>query len=65
MVRSRAQPGVSNHGAAIHVHHQLPSGFASSSGKYFNTHSSGLGAAWPSPQIDASRMASESSVNYA
>src|SRR5437660_12441520 len=24
MVKSRAQPGVSNHGAALHFHHQLP-----------------------------------------
>src|SRR5258708_3934817 len=44
------------------VHHQLPSGFFSSSGKYFSTHTSGLGAAWPSPQIEASRMAFDSSV---
>src|SRR5437763_37299 len=51
--------------ALQHFHHQLPSGFAISSGKYFSTHSSGLGAAWPSPQIEASRMASESSVNNA
>src|SRR6516165_8323598 len=65
MVKSRAQLGVSNHEAAIYLHHQLPSGFASSSGKYLNTHSSGLGAAWPSPQIEASRMASESSANNA
>src|SRR5258705_3762891 len=46
-------------------HHHLPSGFVSSSGKYFSTLSSGLGAAWPSPQIEASRMASDSSVNSA
>src|SRR5262245_46175121 len=42
-------------------HHQLPSGFVSSSGKYFSTHRSGFGAAWPRPQIEASRMAAESS----
>src|SRR2546430_17553012 len=48
-----------------HLHHQVPSGFSSSSGKYLNTLISGLGAAWPSPQIEASRMASESSVNKA
>src|SRR5262249_29263914 len=41
--------------------HQLPSGFDSSSGKYFKTHNSGFGAACPRPQIDASRMAAESS----
>src|SRR3954463_13386873 len=46
-------------------HHQLPSGWLSSSGKYFSTLSSGLGAAWPSPQIEASRIASESSFNNA
>src|ERR1035437_2549373 len=39
--------------------HQVPSGFVSSSGKYFSTHSSGLGAAWPRPQIEASRMVAE------
>src|SRR3954471_22093329 len=46
-------------------HHQLPSGLLSSSGKYFSTLSSGLGAAWPSPQIEASRIASDNSVNNA
>src|SRR5215471_19075921 len=46
-------------------HHQLPSGFFSSSGKYFITHSSGFGAAWPSPQIEASRMAAASSPSSA
>ena len=46
-------------------HHQLPSGLLSSSGKYFRTLSSGLGAAWPRPQIEASRMASDSSFNNA
>src|SRR5262249_20278632 len=42
-------------------HHQLPSGFDNSSGKYFSTHSRGFGAAWPRPQIEASRIAVESS----
>src|SRR5262249_47425522 len=48
-----------------HPYHQLPSGFSSSSGKYLNTLSSGLGAAWPRPQMEASRIASDSSVNNA
>src|SRR6185437_9023708 len=43
--------------------HQVPKGLVNSSGKYFSTHSSGFGAAWPSPQIEASRMAVESSVS--
>src|SRR5262245_36859183 len=43
-----------------HVHH-VPSGFDNSSGKYFKTHNNGFGAAWPSPQIDASRIAVDSS----
>src|SRR5208282_320365 len=34
---------------------------AKSSRKYLNTLSSGLGAAWPRPQIEASRIAAESS----
>src|SRR6266852_7624955 len=51
-----AQPGL------LH-RHQLPSGFFSSSGKYFSTLTSGFGAACPNPQIDASRMALDSSVN--
>ena len=33
-----------------------PSGLVSSSGKYFSTHNSGFGAAWPRPQIEASRI---------
>src|SRR5262249_58901844 len=41
--------------------HQLPNGLASSSGKYFSTHNNGFGAAWPSPHMDASRIAVESS----
>src|SRR5215813_12499336 len=41
--------------------HQPRSGFDNSSGKYFKTHNSGLGAAWPRPQMDASRMVVESS----
>src|SRR5439155_6844161 len=45
--------------------HHLPRGFARSSRKYLNTHISGFGAAWPSPQIEASRIAAESSVNNA
>src|SRR5665811_2159883 len=45
--------------------HQVPSGFDNSSGKYFSTHSNGLGAAWPRPQIEASRMAVDSSVSRA
>jgi len=50
---------------ASFITHQVPSGFSSSSGKYLNTLMSGLGAAWPSPQIEASRIASDSSVNKA
>src|SRR5215470_7823692 len=46
-------------------HDQLPSGFVSSSGKYFSTHRSGLGAACPSPQIEASRIRPDSSVSSA
>src|ERR1043166_2306885 len=46
------------------VHH-VPIGFAKSSRKYLNTLASGLGAAWPRPQIEASRMASASSFSNA
>src|SRR5713101_1529600 len=45
--------------------HHVPSGFAKSSRKYLSTHASGLGAAWPRPQIEASRMASERSPSSA
>src|SRR4029079_12318149 len=41
--------------------HQLPNGLVNSSGKYLITHSSGFGAAWPSPQMPASRFAADSS----
>ena len=34
-----------------------------SCGKYFSTDSTGFGAAWPSPQIDASIIAPESSLS--
>src|SRR3974390_3471141 len=46
-------------------HHQDPIGFDNSSGKYFSTQSSGLGADWPRPQIDASRMALDNSLSSA
>src|SRR5262249_36436998 len=46
-------------------HDQFPSRVSRSSGKYFSTHRSGLGAAWPRPQIDASRIASDSSLSSA
>ena len=36
---------------------------ASSCGKYLTTHAIGLGAAWPSPQIDASVIACDSSCS--
>src|SRR5438105_9537594 len=45
-------------------HHCL-SGCAKSSRKYLNTHNSGLGAACPSPQIEASRIACDNSVSSA
>src|ERR1019366_363575 len=45
---------------SVSIHH-APSGLARSSGKYFKTQSSGLGAAWPRPQIEASRIAADSS----
>src|SRR5262249_34220433 len=45
--------------------YQCPSGLVSSSGKYFNTHSKGFGAACPSPQIDASRISTDSSSSSA
>src|SRR3974377_1733257 len=48
---------------ALAFRYQVPSGFDNSSGKYFSTQSSGFGAAWPRPQIEASRMAADSSVN--
>src|SRR5207237_7601385 len=46
-------------------HHHLPSGFVSSSGKYLSTLNSGLGAAWPRPQMDASRMVADNSSRSA
>src|SRR5262249_45938678 len=46
---------------AVRSHdHQLPNGLVNSSGKYLSTHNSGLGAACPSPQIDASPIAIDS-----
>src|SRR5262249_5760591 len=45
--------------------HQAPRGFVNSSRKYLNTQTSGLEAACPSPQIEASRIAPESSVSNA
>src|ERR1035441_6877943 len=45
--------------------HQVPSGLVSDLEKYVSTQSSGLGAAWPRPQMEASRMAVESSVSSA
>src|SRR5437588_13030802 len=47
-----------------HNHH-LPNGLVRSSRKYLNTQVSGFGAACPRPQIEASRIAAESSVNNA
>src|SRR5579883_2865503 len=52
-------------GVESHAHHQRPSGRFKSSGKYFSTHSKGLGAACPSPQIEASRIKAESSSSRA
>src|SRR5436190_21298391 len=46
-------------------HHHLPIGFVRSSRKYLNTQVSGFGAACPRPQIEASRIAVDSSVNNA
>src|SRR5262249_28658922 len=37
--------------------------YSTSSGKYFNTVRTGLGAAWPKPQIDASIMACDNSCS--
>src|SRR5215471_3841610 len=48
-----------------HNRYQLPSGVFSSSGKYFITLTSGFGAACPSPQIEASRIALDSSESSA
>src|SRR5260370_11429484 len=45
--------------------HHFPQGCGRSYRKYFNTLKSGLGAAWPSPQIEASRIACDSSVSSA
>src|SRR3954470_15483969 len=45
--------------------HHFPIGLLKSSGKYLITHRSGLGAAWPRPQIEASRIAVDSSVRSA
>src|SRR5579883_2996003 len=36
--------------------HHFPSGFFISSGKYLSTHTRGFDAAWPRPQIEASRI---------
>src|SRR5215469_5912754 len=47
------------------LHYQCPSGWVSSSGKYFSTHSKGFGAAWPNPQIDASRISTDNSSSSA
>src|SRR5262249_22793449 len=57
--------GLVGHGITRIIFYQLPRGVLSSSGKYLSTHSSGLGAAWPRPQIEASRIAVESSVSSA
>src|SRR5436309_15812833 len=46
-------------------HHHFPIGLVRSSRKYLNTQVSGLGAACPSPQIEASRIAADSSFNNA
>src|SRR6185437_10514826 len=56
-----ALPSFLDQWSAWRISHQLPNGFVSSSGKYFSTHSNGFGAAWPSPQMDASRIVVESS----
>src|SRR5262245_62564583 len=50
---------------AQNLDYQCPSGLLSSSGKYFNTHSKGFGAACPSPQIDASRISTDNSSSSA
>src|SRR4249920_368242 len=44
-------------------HHHCPSGLPRSSRKYLNTQLSGFGVACPRPQIEASRIATESSFN--
>src|SRR5205823_2146455 len=46
-----------------YIHHHSRKGSLRSCGKYFSTLSNGFGAACPRPQMEASRMASESSVN--
>src|SRR6516165_8871696 len=49
----------------VGAHDHCLIGCAKSSRKYFITEASGLGAAWPSPQIDASRIVAESSLSNA
>src|SRR6185312_338001 len=56
-----ALPSFLDRWPAWRIPHQLPSGYVNSSGKYFSTHNNGFGAAWPSPQMDASRIAVDSS----
>src|SRR5689334_7800875 len=56
-----ALPSFLDRWPAWRIPHQLPNGFVNSSGKYFSTHNNGFGAAWPSPQMDASRIAVDSS----
>src|SRR2546421_12400879 len=46
-------------------HHHFPSGLVRSPRKSLNPHVSGFGAACPRPQIEASRIAADSSVNNA
>src|SRR6478735_7159949 len=46
-------------------HHHFPIGLVRSSRKYLNTLVSGFGAACPRPQIEASRIAADSSFNNA
>src|SRR5262249_40832784 len=52
-------------GGTVGTHDHCLIGCAKSSRKYFITEANGLGAAWPSPQIDASRMVAESSLSNA
>ena len=43
----------------------VPAAWSVRRGRYFSTHNSGFGAAWPRPQIEASRIRSDSSVSSA
>src|SRR5262249_685064 len=47
----------------LETSHHFPNGVVKSSRKYLNTQSSGLGAAWPKPQMEASRIASDNSIS--